>query len=512
MKNRKAALIIIDGYGESSLTAEKGNAVKAAIKPNIDALYKKYPHTLISASGLDVGLPEGQMGNSEVGHLNIGGGRVVYQDLTMINKAIEDRADVFYKNSAFLDAIDSAVKKDRPLHLMGLLSDGGVHSHKDHLIALIDLACSRNAKKIYIHAFMDGRDTGPQTGIGFIKELSDICAEKSEEGRDIKVASISGRYYAMDRDKRWERTEGAYRALTTSGKTQISAVEAMQSSYDCGVTDEFVKPIIIDSPGVQKGDSLIFFNFRPDRARQISHAFLDLDFPHFQTENLDLVYIGFTKYDDSLTGIKTAFDEKQIKNTLGEYISSKGLKQLRIAETEKYAHVTFFFNGGEEPPNSGEDRVLIPSPKVATYDLKPEMSAFELTSELSSRIKTGAYDLIICNFANSDMVGHTGNFDAAVAAVEAVDTCLGKLIPLMEEEGYSFIITADHGNSECMKNDDGSPMTAHTANLVPLILAKAGDQGYSLKSGGKLADLAPTLLELMGLDKPKEMTGVSLIK
>lgn len=516
------ALIILDGYGQSE--AKEGNAVYLAKTPVIDSLFAKYPHTLMAASGLDVGLPAGQMGNSEVGHLNIGAGRIIYQDLTRITKSIEDGD--FFENPVLVKAMDHAKQHGTKLHTWGLLSDGGVHSHIDHLKAVIRLAKQRGLDNIYVHAFMDGRDTPPQSGLGYVRELE---AYMHEIGFGV-IASVSGRYYAMDRDKRWERVEKAYDALVYGkGNIAKSATEVLERSYAEGVTDEFVVPtVIVKGAGcgcscscggadqgkpiatVSENDSILFFNFRPDRARELTRAFLDKEFAGFERRYFPVHYAGMTTYDVTIEGIETAYAPKSIDNTLGEYVASLGKTQLRIAETEKYAHVTFFFNGGVEAPNPGEDRVLIDSPKVATYDLKPEMSAYELTDRLLSLIDEDKYDLIICNFANPDMVGHTGVLEAAVAAVEAVDHCLGRIIPKLEAIGAKFIITADHGNAEEMIAADGSPMTAHTSNRVPLLIGGVG--AAELRDDSRLADLAPTLLQMMGLPVPKEMAGTSILK
>lgn len=507
MAKKPVMLMILDGFGIGK--EYPGNAVFLANKPNFDRLSKKYPTTRLEASGLAVGLPQGQMGNSEVGHLNIGSGRVVYQELTRITKAIDD-GDFFYKKE-FLDAIDNVKKNNSKMHLIGLVSDGGVHSHITHLYGLLELMKRNSVENVFVHAILDGRDVPPTIGKEHIKELED----KIKEIGVGKIATVSGRYYTMDRDKRWDRTQIAYDALTLGkGKEDVDAIDAIAKSYDEGINDEFMIPTVIKENGkpvatVDSGDSIIFFNFRPDRARQITRAFVDEDFNGFERESrVKTYYVTMTEYDKTMPNVHVAYKNEPITNTLGEYISNKGLNQLRAAETEKYAHVTFFFNGGREEPFQNEDRVLIPSPKVATYDLKPEMSAYEVKDEILNRIKMNKYDLIILNFANPDMVGHTGVIPAAVKAVETVDECLGEIIDLLEEVGGAAIITSDHGNAEEELDEKGNPVTAHTTNKVPLILV--GDTNIKLREG-ILADLAPTLLELMGLEKPKEMTGESLI-
>lgn len=509
MAKKPVMLMILDGFGITD--KEDGNAIKAAHKPNYDNLYSNYPHTELSASGLDVGLPRGQMGNSEVGHLNIGAGRIIYQELTRITKEIEEGN--FFKNPALNDAVDKALKAGTSLHLLGLLSDGGVHSHIEHLKALVKLAHDKGLKKVYIHAFMDGRDTPPASGKGYLAELENYLKELGTG----KIATVTGRYYAMDRDKRWERVELAYKALVLSeGEKANSSKEAIENSYHDNKTDEFVLPTVIyenDKPvaKISNGDSVIFFNFRPDRAREITRAINDDVFDGFSREKLNLTYVCMTQYDKTIENVQIAYKPESYANTLGEYVSNKGLKQLRIAETEKYAHVTFFFNGGVEAPNPNEDRALIPSPKVATYDLKPEMSAYEVTEEVLKRLDSDEYDMIILNFANPDMVGHTGVFEAAKKAIETVDECLGKVVnKVLEKEGTVFI-TADHGNAEQMIDySTGEPMTAHTSDPVPFI--HVSKSAKALKDGGKLADIAPTMLEVLGLDVPAEMTGHSLIK
>ena len=508
MNRKPVMLMILDGFGINP--NEKGNAVAIANTPNIDKLKKTWPTTIIHTSGLDVGLPEGQMGNSEVGHTNIGAGRIVYQDLTRITKSIQDGN--FFSIKEFSDAIDNCKKNNSNLHIMGLLSDGGVHSHIRHLVALLEFAKRKDFENVYVHCFMDGRDTPPTSGEGYIAKLE----EKMKEKGVGKIATIEGRFYAMDRDKRWNRVKEAYDAMVNGvGEEATSAVGAIEASYQKEVFDEFVKPTVIhsgDSPvaTIKDNDSVIFFNFRPDRAREITRTLVDKDFNEFETKKMNLFFVCFTQYDETMPNVKIAFKPETLVNTFGEYISKKGLKQLRIAETEKYAHVTFFFNGGEEKEYEGEDRILVPSPKVETYDLKPEMSALEVTDKVVEAINSGKYDSIILNYANPDMVGHTGSLEAAVKAVETIDGCVGKVVEAIEKQNGVLIITADHGNAEQMIDyKTGEPQTAHTTNPVPLILV--GLEGVKLKEG-KLADLAPTMLDIMGLEKPQEMTGESLIE
>ena len=499
------ALIILDGFGYNP--SDYGNAIRAAKTPNLDKLFATCPHTLIGASGMDVGLPDGQMGNSEVGHTNIGAGRVVYQELTRITKSISDGD--FFQNEALCGAVENCKKNGTALHLMGLLSDGGVHSHNKHLYGLLELAKRAGLEKVYVHCFMDGRDVPPTSGKEYIEEL----LAKTKEIGVGKIASIICRYYDMDRDNRWERVEKAYAAMVYGeGETAECPVCAMEKSYAADVTDEFVVPVVCDKEGqIHANDSVIFFNFRPDRAREITRTLVDPDFNGFVRKNgfFPLYFVCMTQYDAKMPNVQVAFKPQSLANTFGQYISDKGLTQLRIAETEKYAHVTFFFNGGVEAPCQNEDRALIASPKVATYDLKPEMSAYEVTDELLARLDSGKYDVIILNFANCDMVGHTGVFEAAVAAVEAVDTCLGKVVDKILSMGGRALITADHGNADQMYEPDGSPFTAHTTNPVPLLLV--GEKDHTLKEGGRLADLAPTMLEMLGLPKPVEMDGKSLL-
>ena len=508
MSKKPYALIIMDGFGVNE--REEGNAIKAAKTPNIDKYMAECPHTIVHASGMDVGLPEGQMGNSEVGHTNIGAGRIVYQELTRITKSINDGD--FFENEALCGAIENCKKNNSSLHLMGLLSSGGVHSHNTHLYGLLELAKKNGIEKVYVHCFLDGRDVPPSSGVNFVSEL----VEKLREMEVGKIASVMGRYYAMDRDNRWERVEKAYNAMVLGeGNRDTSAVAAVQKSYNDNVTDEFVVPTVItDEDGnplgkISEGDSVVFFNFRPDRAREITRTIVDEKFEGFNRKYFKTYYVCMTQYDASMPNVEVAFKPQKLVNTFGEYISRKGLRQLRIAETEKYAHVTFFFNGGVEKEYDGEDRALINSPKVATYDLKPEMSAIEVTDEVVKRIESGEYDVIVLNFANCDMVGHTGVFEAAVKAVETVDTCLGRTIDAIRKMGGVALVTADHGNADQMIDyETGGAFTAHTTNVVPLILI---GEDKKLKPG-RLADLAPTMLDLMGMEKPEEMTGESLIK
>lgn len=507
------ALIILDGYGCSSETA--GNAILADGSRNITALSHKYPATTLGASGLDVGLPNGQMGNSEVGHLNIGAGRIVYQELTRISKAIADGE--FFKNPALNNAMLNCKNKGTALHLMGLCSNGGVHSHLEHLYAILRLALSHGLKNVFIHCFMDGRDVPPHSGKGFLEEVEAECA-KIGCG---KIATVMGRYYAMDRDSRYERTEKAYAALVYGEGVQAeSAAKLIDASYQNSVSDEFVVPGVIFKAGrplatLKPDDSVVFFNFRPDRARQLTAALIYKDYDGFVRRNgcFPLFYVSLTQYDKGfMPYLKVAFLPVPLDNTLGEYLSANGMTQLRIAETEKYAHVTFFFNGGVETPSTGEDRCLIPSPKVATYDLKPEMSAYEVADEAVKRIKSGLYDVIILNFANADMVGHTGVMEAAQAAVHAVDACVGRVVQAVLSCGGRAIITADHGNAEKMLDPlTGGPFTAHSTNRVPCILVDPERINCSLRADGRLSDLAPTLLELINLPIPSQMSGKSLI-
>lgn len=507
MNKKLTMLMILDGFGIND--NEKGNAVKLANTPNIDRLMKTCPTTEVYTSGLNVGLPDGQMGNSEVGHTNIGAGRIVYQELTRITKSIEDGD--FFSIPEFVEAIENCKKNNSKLHIMGLLSDGGVHSHIRHLFALLEFAKRRDFEDVYVHCFLDGRDTPPASAEGYIMQLEEKMKEK-EVGR---IASISGRFYAMDRDKRWQRVKKTYDALVNgTGEKATSAVTAIESSYQKEIFDEFVEPTVIvngEAPiaTIEKNDSVIFFNFRPDRAREITRTLVDKEFNEFETKDLNLYFVCMTPYDETMPNVKVAFKKEPLKNTFGEYISNNGLTQLRIAETEKYAHVTFFFNGGEEKQYKGEDRILVPSPKVETYDLKPEMSAIEVTDKVVEAIKSEKYDSIILNYANPDMVGHTGNLEASIKAIETIDNCVGRVIEEINKVNGVCLITADHGNSEQMIDyKTGEPHTAHTTNPVPLILV--GMEGVTLKTG-KLADLAPTMLDIMGLKKPDEMTGESII-
>lgn len=501
-------LMILDGFGINH--ADYGNAIHAAKKPNLDKYFAQYPHTQLGASGLDVGLPDGQMGNSEVGHTNIGAGRIVYQELTRITKSIQDGD--FFENEALLSAVENCKKNNSSLHLMGLLSDGGVHSHIEHLYGLLELAKKHGLSKVYVHCFMDGRDVPPTSGKEFVEQLQNKCSELGVG----KIASVMGRYYAMDRDNRWERVEKAYDVLVRGkGVVCEDAVQAMADSYANDVTDEFVVPCVIGNPEegrISANDSVIFYNFRPDRAREITRTFCDDDFAGFERgERIKTVFVCFTEYDVTIENKLVAFVKEEITNTFGEFLAANGMKQARIAETEKYAHVTFFFNGGVEEPNEGEDRILVKSPKVATYDLKPEMSAYEVCDKLTEAIRSGKYDVIIINFANPDMVGHTGVEAAAIKAIEAVDECVGKTVEAIKEVGGQMFICADHGNAEQLIDEEtGEPFTAHTTNPVPFILVNA-DPAYKLREGGCLADIAPTLIELMGMKQPKEMTGRSLL-
>lgn len=501
------ALIILDGFGCRKETF--GNAVAQAKKPNFDKFWNNYPHELLTASGEAVGLPEGQMGNSEVGHLNIGAGRIVYQNLTRINKSIRDGD--FFQNTAFLEAIAKAKANGSNLHLMGLLSDGGVHSHYEHLFALLELAKQQGLDQVYVHGFLDGRDVGPQTALQYIEKTE----EKMAEIGIGKFASISGRYYAMDRDKRWDRAESAYRVLVDGiGLNASTASEGVVESYDQGVMDEFVVPFYIEENGepvatIKSQDSLIFFNFRPDRAIQLTSALLTTGFQSFPlsvNHPFNLTFVSFTIYSDVLP-TRIAFETLNLENTVGEVISANGLTQLRIAETEKYPHVTFFMSGGRESVFPGEERILVDSPKVATYDLQPEMSAYEVTDKLIEQIEAEAHDAIILNFANPDMVGHSGLLEPTIRAIETVDECLGRIVDALHAKGGTAIITADHGNSDEVLTIEGLPMTAHTTNQVPVIVTKSGVQ---LRPGGILADLAPTLLKLLNIEQPVQMTGKPL--
>ncbi len=501
---KPVALIIMDGFGYNP--DSYGNAIADAKKPNLDKLFAECPHTLIGASGLDVGLPDGQMGNSEVGHTNIGAGRVVYQMLVKISKSIKE--GTIRKNPAIVGAVENCVKNGSALHLMGLLSDGGVHSHIEHLFGLMEMAKDMGVEKIYVHAFLDGRDVPPTSGAEYMEKL----VEETQRIGAGKVATVMGRFYAMDRDNAWDRVEKAYAAMVYGeGVEGCCPVGAIKKSYEEGVTDEFMVPTVLDKEGtIKAGDSVIFFNFRPDRARQITRAFVDPDFTGFPRKNgfFPLHFVCMTQYDATMPNVHVAFPPEALTMTMGEYISKNGLTQLRIAETQKYAHVTFFYNGGEEKTFPGEDRILIKSPDVETFDLKPEMSAYEVTDAVVKAIEEDKYNMIILNYANCDMVGHTGIEEAATKAVEAVDTCVGRTVDAILKAGGAALITADHGNAEKMKEPDGAPFTAHTTNPVPLIVA-----GYpcKLRDGGRLADLSPTMLDIMGLPKPPEMDGESLI-
>ena len=509
MKDKVTMLMILDGFGDNK--NKDGNAIKLAKTPNIDKLMKKYPNTDIFTSGLHVGLPEGQMGNSEVGHTNIGAGRIVYQELTRITKAIEDGD--FFSNPEFIAAIENCKKHNSKLHILGLVSDGGVHSHNRHLYGLLEMAKRRDFEDVYVHCFLDGRDTPPASAETYVAELQ----EKMKEKGVGKIASLSGRFYAMDRDKRWQRVQKCYDALVNGeGEKAGDPIKAIEDSYQKEVFDEFVVPTVICNGNepvakIEENDSVIFFNFRPDRAREITRAIVDPEFDGFETKKMNLYYVCFTSYDETMPNVHIAFKKEPLKNTFGEVVSEAGLTQLRIAETEKYAHVTFFFNGGEEKQYPGEDRILVPSPKVETYDMKPEMSAYEVTDKVCEALENDKYDVVILNFANTDMVGHTGSLQAAIKAVEAVDECVGRIVKIIEEKQGNLLITADHGNAEQMIDyKTGEPHTAHTTNPVPIILVTANKE-YKLKENGKLADLAPTMLDLMGINKPEEMTGESLL-
>lgn len=504
-KKKPLALLILDGYG---LAADgPSNAIRRANTPVMDRLMADCPWQPIKCSGLDVGLPAGQMGNSEVGHTNIGAGRVVYQELTRITKEIEDGG--FFENEALTAAVEQAKKNSGAVHLMGLLSDGGVHSHIRHLYALLELCKRCGQEKVYVHCFMDGRDVPPSSGLDYLRALE---AEIEKIGCG-KIASVCGRFYAMDRDKHWDRVEKAYETVALGeGPFCGSAEQAVEASYAAGKTDEFIEPVrCAENAGIHSEDSVIFFNFRPDRAREITRTLVDEAFDGFarKTGCIRPFYVCFTQYDAAMPHVEVAFKPQSLKNILGEYLSENGKTQLRIAETEKYAHVTFFFNGGEEKTFPGEDRILIDSPKVETFDLKPEMSAYEVTEAVCPAIESGKYDVVILNFANCDMVGHTGIFSAAVKAVETVDECLGKVLESIEKAGGCALVTADHGNADCMAAEDGTPFTAHTTNEVPLILV---GRRAALEKGGRLCDIAPTMLELLGLPIPAEMTGKSLLK
>jgi len=504
MSKHPFVLLILDGFG----LAPEGpaNAISRVPTPVFDRLFAECTHTALSASGLDVGLPEGQMGNSEVGHTNIGAGRVVFQDLPRITKDIQDGG--FYQNAAINAAIDNCLEKGTALHLMGLMSDGGVHSHNTHVWAFLELCKRRGLDRVYLHCFLDGRDVPPKSGRDFVAEAAEKCREITGT-----VATVMGRYYAMDRDNRWERVEKAYRTLVGDAHPDVppsDPVKAVEASYAAGVTDEFMEPVICaKDTGVKESDSIIFYNFRPDRAREITRTFVDPDFNGFERTYFPVHYVCTTEYAADMPNVTVAYPPRELTDIFGQYISRLGLTQLRIAETEKYAHVTFFFNGGEEHTFPGEDRILIPSPKVPTYDLKPEMSAYEVTDAVTAEIISGKYDVIILNFANCDMVGHTGVMEAAEKAVMTVDECVGRVLKAVSDAGGRAIVTADHGNADCMLEPDSSPFTAHTTNPVPFILVGTDAK---LRDGGRLCDICPTVLDLMGLEKPAEMTGISLIE
>ena len=507
---KPTVLLILDGYGERK--EKDGNAIALANTPVMDKLKKEFPYVEGQASGLFVGLPDGQMGNSEVGHMNMGAGRIVYQELTRITKAIEDGD--FFENKALKEAVEHCKKENSALHFMGLVSSGGVHSHIGHIYGLLELAKREGLKKVYLHAFLDGRDTPPDSGKSFLMDVE----KKMQELGVGEIATISGRYYAMDRDKNYDRVEKAYRAMVDgTGEKASSVEEAIDASYAKKVYDEFVLPTVIEKDGavhtVSDGDAMIFFNFRPDRAREICHAFCDDEFNFFNRGlRKKVFFVCFTDYDPTIPNKRVAFEKEEIHNTLGEVVSNLGKNQLRIAETEKYAHVTFFFNGGKEEPYKNEDRILVPSPKeVPTYDLKPEMSCYTVTEKLTEAIRSGKYDLVVANFANPDMVGHTGVLSAAIKAIEVVDECMGKVVDAVESMHGNLFILADHGNADIMIDEKtGEPYTAHTTNPVPFILVS--EEKHKLREGGCLADVAPTLLELMGIPQPKEMTGKSLLE
>ena len=501
---RPIVLCIMDGFACTENVT--GNAIKAANKPNLSKIFAENPTTIIGASGLDVGLPDGQMGNSEVGHTNMGAGRIVYQELTRITKSIKDGD--FFENDVLKNAIAKAVENSKKVHIYGLMSNGGVHSHIDHCFALLEMCKKLGAEKVFVHPFMDGRDVAPTSGVDFLTQLQDKMLELGTG----KIGAVCGRFYAMDRDNRWERVEKAYDALVL-GKAEkfTDPVAHLKECYANDVTDEFTVPFIVNEDGViEEGDSVIFFDFRPDRAREITRCLVDDKFDGFirEKENLGLNYVCFTQYDATMPNVEVAFKPQSLANTLGEFVSDQEMRQLRIAETEKYAHVTFFFNGGIEKPYYGEDRVLVPSPKVETYDMQPEMSAREVTDQLLAKIDSGKYDMIILNYANCDMVGHTGNFDAAVKAVEVVDECVGRLYEKILQVNGVLLITADHGNADKMLEDDGSVFTAHTTNPVPFCVV---NYPCALRKDGVLADIAPTMIQIMGKKQPKEMDGKSLI-
>ena len=505
-KQQPVVLMILDGWGISKQT--EGNAIAQSSTPNMDKLLSQYAHSQLLCSGEAVGLPDGQQGNSEVGHLNLGAGRVVYQELTRINKAV--REHTLQENVAFQQVMDGCIASGKPLHLMGLVSPGGVHSHSDHLYGLLELARDKNVPQVYVHCFLDGRDVGPSTGLGFVQELEDKLSELGVG----KIATVSGRYYAMDRDNRWERVEKAYLAMTQGiGETAESAAKAVEQSYAKGETDEFVLPTVVQTNGqptgmIGAGDGVIFFNFRGDRAREITKAFVNKEFDGFGREYLGVNYVAMTQYEEGLD-VTVAFPPQDLHNTLGQVLAANNIKQFRVAETEKYAHVTFFFNGGVEDPNPMEDRLLVPSPKVATYDLQPEMSAIAVKENLVQTIQNGDYPFLLVNFANTDMVGHTGILEAAQKAAETVDACVGEVADAVLAAGGVLLITADHGNAEQMVDPvKGTPHTAHTANPVPFVVVS--EKAYQAKDGS-LQDVAPTVLKLLGIEKPADMTGNSLI-
>jgi 2,3-bisphosphoglycerate-independent phosphoglycerate mutase len=507
MSFKKVILVIMDGWGLGK--QRSSDAIQHARTPFVSSLYAKYPHTTLVTCGEAVGLPEGQMGNSEVGHLNLGAGRVVYQELQRIHVAIRDGS--FAQNAILLDTIRRAKSSRRPLHLLGLVSDGGVHSHSTHVKAIVDICQSEGLEEVFIHAFTDGRDTDPKSGLGFIRSL-----QQHLNGRVGRIATVSGRYYAMDRDKRWERVKLAYDALVAGiGQKATDALAVLEQNYAAGITDEFIKPTVIVDEGqqplttIRDGDSVICFNFRTDRCREITEVLTQTDMPEQGMKKLSLDYTTMTQYDQRFKGVHVIFENDDLKNTLGEIIASSGLSQIRIAETEKYPHVTFFFSGGRETPFAGEERIMVPSPKVATYDLKPEMSAAGLTDAILPEIEKGTAAFICLNYANADMVGHTGVWDAVIKAVETVDQCVERVVTAALKNGYTILLTADHGNADFMINEDGSPNTAHSLNLVPLFLIGT-DAAHALRPG-KLGDLAPTVLHLMGITPPREMTGDVLI-
>lgn len=506
MSKKPTVLMILDGYGISNET--EGNAIAQAKTPVMDEILKKYPHVKGDASGMAVGLPDGQMGNSEVGHTNMGAGRIVYQMLVKITKDIED--GTFFENKALVKAMENCKQKDSSLHLMGLLSPGGVHSHMEHLYGLLEMAKKNGLSKVYVHAYLDGRDVPPSSAAEYMEE----AVAKIKEIGVGSVATISGRFYAMDRDNAWDREEKAYAALVYGeGVEETDAVQAIKNSYANDVTDEFMLPTVVDKNGmIKENDSVIFFNFRPDRARQLTRAFVDADFTGFERRNgyFPLTFVCMAQYDAEMPNVLVAYPPEELKMTFGEYLSKNGKTQLRLAETQKYAHVTFFFNGGEEKQFEGEERILVDSPKVATFDEKPEMSAYEVCDNLVEAIKSDKYDVIIVNFANPDMVGHTGIIEAAIKAIEAVDECVGKALNAVLEVDGQMFICADHGNAEKLLDEDSSPFTAHTTNPVPFIVVNYDDNAV-LREGGCLADIVPTLIEMMGMEQPAEMTGKSLL-